>query len=97
MVPKIEVALAERLKEAAATEARQVGTSKRSTLIAGQRVAMNKSELQNRRRQAWAEAKVAVRAYARDPSTRNAERVTYCWKAIRKLERGLDTPRRTST
>jgi hypothetical protein len=38
------------------------------------------------RQQAWSEVKGAVRAYARDPSTGNAQRVEAAWREIRRMQ-----------
>jgi hypothetical protein len=38
------------------------------------------------RQTAWACAKSAVRAYSRDPSRGNAERVEDAWAAVRRLD-----------
>ena len=37
-------------------------------------------------RQLWSAAKLAVRAYARDPSARNAAEVQQAWQRIRQSE-----------
>ena len=39
-----------------------------------------------KQRQLWSAAKLAVRAYARDPSARNAMEVQQAWQRIRQSE-----------
>jgi len=47
---------------------------------------MKTTSLQPERSLAWAHAKAAVRAYARDPSNSKAEEVRAAWSAIRRLD-----------
>lgn len=44
---------------------------------------MNPPTEDRERQEAWSQAKLAVRAYARSPSEQNAERVTRAWKRVR--------------
>ncbi len=38
------------------------------------------------RKEAWSTAKLAVRAYAQDPTKMNAEEVEIAWQKIRQLD-----------
>lgn len=54
---------------------------------------MKSTHLEPERTVAWAHAKAAVRAYARDPSNSKAEEVRAAWSAIRRLDALAARPR----
>jgi hypothetical protein len=46
---------------------------------------MSRPTLDDERQNAWSAAKQAVRAYAREPSDKNAAKVSTAWRKVRRL------------
>ena len=44
------------------------------------------TERQENMRKVWSDVKLAVRAYAREPSEVNAEKVTIVWERVKQLK-----------
>lgn len=63
-------------------------TSDLASYITGS-VGMSRSTLDEERQKAWLAAKQAVRAYAKEPSEMNAEKVGAAWQRVRRM-RGTD-------